>query len=498
MMAAPSAERTARARGRRRAGTAVVGRAVCLLLASLGVAAQPALARTARTPRPVNTSPPTISGPATVGSQLTASPGTWTESPSSFAFKWYRCTANGSTCKKIRHATSASYVLAQGDVGSAVKVSVVASNSRRSRPARSALTEVVTQGSGGSVDRLEYVLQDGVTYVYEIDNGYRLASTISLPQTKGGVRGVTVAPASHLMFISFGGDGGPNGNGSVLAYDLVASRVVWEVHLSSGIDSAQVSPDGSKIYMPTGELTEAGTWDVMSSSNGAVTGTVTGGSGPHNTVVSPDGRYVYLGGRNYNYLDVYDTSTGTIKKLGPLIGTVRPFTANGKNTVAYTTATGFDGFQVSSVSSGNVLFTVSFGEVPSSFPYTAPSHGISLSPDGRQLSVIDAVHKQVQFWDVSRVSEGVAPSRIGVVGVAGLSGEASSCAYDCGRSGWLQPSRDGTLLFVGDSGEVIDTRSRTVITTLSTLLNTKKSIEVDWQSGVPVATSGRTGVSYAE
>jgi DNA-binding beta-propeller fold protein YncE len=309
---------------------------------------------------------------------------------------------------------------------------------------------------------------------------------------------VTVAPASRLMFISFGGDGGPNGTGSVLAYDLVTSSVVWEVHLKTGIDSGQVSPDGSKIYMPTGELDESGIWNVLSSKNGKVIGTIAGGAGPHNTVASPDGRYVYLGGRNYNYLDVYETATGAIKKLGPLIGTVRPLTANRKNTLAFTTATGFDGFQVSSVSSGKVLFTVSFGEVPKGFPYTAPSHGISLSPDGRQVYVLDAPHKQIQFWDVSRVAEGVAPSQIGVVGVAGLSGEASSCAYDCGRSGWIQPSSDGTLLFVGDSGEVIDTRTRKVITTLPTLLNTKKSIEVDWQAGAPVATSGRTGVSWAE
>jgi hypothetical protein len=68
--------------------------------------------------------------------------------------------------------------------------------------------------------------------------------------------------------------------------------------------------------------------------------------------------------------------------------------------------------------------------------------------------------------------------------------------YDCGRGGWLQLSLDGRFLFVGDSGEVIETATRKVITTLSTLANTKKSIEVDWQGGVPVATSGRTGVGY--
>jgi hypothetical protein len=205
-----------------------------------------------------------------------------------------------------------------------------------------------------------------------------------------------------------------------------------------------------------------------------------------------------LGGRLSNDLDVYETATAKVKQIGPLTGSVRPFTVNGSNTLAFTTATNFDGFQVSSITTGKVLFTVSFGEVPQGFQFTGPSHGISLSPDEKQLYVIDAVHKEIQFWDVSRVKEGVAPTQIGVVPVAGLSGEESPCVYDCGRGGWLQLSLDGRFLFVGDSGEVIETATRKVITTLSTLANTKKSLEVDWQGGVPVATSGRTGVGYVE
>jgi DNA-binding beta-propeller fold protein YncE len=344
------------------------------------------------------------------------------------------------------------------------------------------------------VSHLEYVVQDGVTSVYDMDHEFKLLKTISLPQTKAEVRGVTVAPSTHLMFISFGGDGGPFGNGSVLAYDLVSEKVIWEVHLATGIDSGQVSPDGKKLYIPIGENSSGNTWNVLNTENGAVIGTIKGGSGPHNTVGSPDGGYVYLGARASNFFDAYETATGKVKEIGPLIGTVRPFTVNGSNTLAFTTATNFDGFQVSSVTTGKVLFTVSLGAIPEGFPFTTASHGISLSPDESQLYVIDAVHKQVQVWDVSKVKEGVAPAQIGVIALAGLTGTESPCAYDCTRGGWLQRSTDGRYVFVGDSGEVIETATRKVLTTLSTLAQTKKSIEVDWQGGVPVATSGRTGV----
>ena len=75
--------------------------------------------------------------------------------------------------------------------------------------------------------------------------------------------------------------------------------------------------------------------------------------------------------------------------------------------------------------------------MPGGFPYTAPSHGISLSPDERTVYVLDTPHKLVQFYDVSRVGEGVAPAPIATVPVSGLSGEESPCTYDCGRGGWL-------------------------------------------------------------
>jgi hypothetical protein len=345
------------------------------------------------------------------------------------------------------------------------------------------------------VRHFEYVFDDGTFYVYDMDSSQQLVQTISLPQTEAGVRGVTVAPASHLLFISYGGDSA-GFYGSVLAYDLVTEQVVWTVHLNTGIDSGQVSPDGSRLYMPTGELTPSGLWNILDTSNGAVIGTIQGGSGAHNTIASNDGRYVYLGGREYNYLDVYDTTTGNVRGIGPLVDTVRPFTVNGSNTLAFTTATDFDGFQVSSITTGSVLFTVSFGAVPEGFAFTGPSHGASLSPDEKQLYVIDSPNKEVRVFDVSRVATGIAPIELAAIPVAGLSGTETPCAYDCGRGGWLQHSLDGRFVYVGDSGEVIDTATRQVLTTLPPLLNTKKTLEVDWAGGVPVATSGRTGVGY--
>jgi DNA-binding beta-propeller fold protein YncE len=334
-------------------------------------------------------------------------------------------------------------------------------------------------------------------YVYDMDAHQRLVAHVALPMAQG-IRGVVASPATHTLYISYGGDGGGNGSGSLLAYDLVAGRVLWTRALSSGIDSMAISPDGSRIYMPSGELDASGVWSVLDARDGSVISTIHAGAGAHNTVMSLDGRDVYLGGREHNYLEVADTASGRmIKNIGPLRSGVRPFTINGRQTLAYTTATGFLGFQVSSITSGKVLYTQAFpgfGWNPSSFAPSAPSHGISLSPDERSVWVIDAPNSYVHVFAVAQAPRR-APRLLANIRLSQpMSGDETPCAYDCTRDGWIQHSRDGRFVYVGDSGDVFDAHTFRRVAYLPTLRNTRKMLEIDWRGGVPVATTSRQGV----
>ena len=52
-------------------------------------------------------------------------------------------------------------------------------------------------------------------------------------------------------------------------------------------------------------------------------------------------------------------------------------------------------------------------------------------------------------------------------------------------------------MYVGDQGDVIDTKTRQALTNLATLSNTRKMIEIDWAAGVPVfAATARSSVGY--
>ncbi len=359
-------------------------------------------------------------------------------------------------------------------------------------PATPSPTTVVSS----TIHHYEYVFPDGEMDVYDMDHGNVLVQRISLPTT-AGVRGIVASPVTHMLYVSYGSDSGAGG--SLLKYDLLAQRIVWQQTYAHGIDSMAITPDGQTIYMPDGELSGDGKWYLVNAQTGAETGSLTAGIGPHNTLVSPDGQHVYLGGRFSPYLTVVDTATNRIiQKIGPLRGDgVRPFTINGQETLAYISTTGFLGFQVGDIQTGRILYTVPIqgfswdGSGP-----TDPSHGLSLSPDGKELYVIDWANSYVHVFDVSHVPA-AAPRQVADIQLTrSMHHNETPCAYDCLADGWLQHSRDGRFVYVGDEGDVIDTASRKVVANLDTLYNTRKMLEIDWQHGVPIFTTSRQGMGY--
>src|SRR5690348_14877635 len=60
---------------------------------------------------PQNTAAPTITGTAKEGSTLTATDGTWSNSPASFTYQWQRCASDGTGCGDLAAGTGKTYTL---------------------------------------------------------------------------------------------------------------------------------------------------------------------------------------------------------------------------------------------------------------------------------------------------------------------------------------------------------------------------------------------------
>lgn len=394
-------------------------------------------------------------------------------------------------------------VLVFAAVGAVVLASVVmaACSDSESGSASVATARPSTSWIAGSPGRLstqskvtrhfQYVVDDREIWVYDIDNQNRLVGTIKLPQIVNP-QGVVASPAVGRLYISYGGEGGSSGNGSMLAYDLRRNRVVWVRHYKTGIDSMAITPNGRTIYMPQGEAPTdtSRSWSVIDAATGAVRGSIKAGLRPHNTIMGLSGKFVYLGAVASPYLYVASTATNrVVKKIGPLHGpgAGRPFTINGSQTLAFTTATSFLGFQVSSISTGRLLYTVA----PPGFTWNqrtfgrTPDHGISLSPDERELYLIDTPNGYVHVFDVSGLP--ASPPR----DVADI-----KLAHPPPNDGWLLHSRDGRYVYVGRAGDVIDTETRRIVAFLAPLKRTADFLEIDWLAGRPVSTTSRYGVGY--
>ena len=366
-------------------------------------------------------------------------------------------------------------------VGSTATASSASDDSGRLVPAQLTARSSATR-------HFEYVFAGAGVQIYDIDHRNAYVGQIPFPNLP--IRGLVADPATGTLYVAYGGSGGSVGTGSMLAYNLVSERTLWRRNYQTGVDNIAITPNGRTIYMAVGEASNSSSWEIVDASNGGIMGSIQGGSGPHETIMGPDGKYVYLGGVNTPYLDVASTATHrVVRRIGPLHEPgVRPFTINAAQTLAFTTSWSFLGFQVSSIKTGKVLYSVS----PPGFWFDAatfasiPDHGISLSPDGRQLYLIDTANGYVHVFDVSGLPR-TAPRDIADIKLA---------HPPVGGDSWLQHSRDGHYVYVGRSGDVIATTTRKVVSYLPPLRDATEFIEIDWRHGRPVDATSRYGVGY--
>jgi hypothetical protein len=92
---------------------------------------------------PVNSVRPAVSGIAAAGYVLTTTSGTWTGSPTAYAYQWLRCTSSGKTCTSIGGANGTTYTVASADAGYTLEARVAATNAAATTTATSAATAVV-------------------------------------------------------------------------------------------------------------------------------------------------------------------------------------------------------------------------------------------------------------------------------------------------------------------------------------------------------------------
>jgi DNA-binding beta-propeller fold protein YncE len=112
-----------------------------------------------------------------------------------------------------------------------------------------------------------------------------------------------------------------------------------------------------------------------------------------------------------------------------------------------------------------------------------PSHGIGLTPDEKEVWVVDAFNQKVHVFD--NTSE--PPKQRESIAVRE-------------EPGWVTFSLDGKLGYPS-TGEVIDTATKKILTALADEMGrpvlSEKMVEIQWRGGEPVAVGDQFGVGRA-
>jgi hypothetical protein len=143
---------------------------------------------------PVNTALPAISGPGRVNSMLSATKGSWTNSPTSYAYQWKSCNP---TCSAISGATLSTYFPVAADQGKTIVVTVTATNGSGSTPATSSATAAI----GASVSSFT-----ADTYTYT--TFYGPGNPGSDPPYTSGFTGAWKDPTTGALRFAFGESSG--------------------------------------------------------------------------------------------------------------------------------------------------------------------------------------------------------------------------------------------------------------------------------------------------
>ncbi len=329
-----------------------------------------------------------------------------------------------------------------------------------------------------------YVFRTAAIDVFDIDQNHKKVKSIQLPGGIDRIWGATANAATHRLYISYHDSDAKGGyERGLLAFDLISEKLVWKHLYKPFVDSPAVTADGKTIFMSSGEATDKGDfWFVIDAADGSVTDKINVFRGAHNTIIGLSGKNLYMGSVRYPYLVVADTQTHEItKEIGPFRDGVRPFTVNGKETLAFVNVNRFLGFEVGDIATGKVLYSVQvegFQEGPFKSPLAVQSHGVALTPDEKEVWVVDSKNSRVHLYDVTGLPN-QAPVYITSI-------ELPS------KPNWVQFARGGRFAYTS-GGEVINARTRQIVGKTS---SAKVRIQIDFAGGKPSQAFVRYGLGY--
>lgn len=283
-------------------------------------------------------------------------------------------------------------------------------------------------------------------YVFDIDDGHRFVRFIDVPQFVDGLRGFCVSVANHTAYYTKQG-------GIMGALDLEAETVQWEREYEMGCDRACISHDGETLYVPSGwwDTAADGGFYVVEAANGNIVQYHVAGAGAHNSLITPNGRYMLIGTRG-GALHMYHVGTNSrqpqaVMRFAGMIDAdgVFPFTVDSLNRYAYVCHQEHIGFSILDLQGGQEIEYIQDrgGAVE------RRTHGIALTPDETEIWIADQVGQRLLVYDNTAMPDS-SPVLTHEIPLAR------------GGHGWVVHSLDGQWAW-SHTEDIIDAKAKEVV-----------------------------------
>jgi DNA-binding beta-propeller fold protein YncE len=279
-------------------------------------------------------------------------------------------------------------------------------------------------------------------------NFVKRIQTFDVPASKNSeqVAGVTASTVTQMIYVAT--------RGRLAAFDLGTEKKVWEnAYDGQCCERPQVAPDGSFMYVGS-DLKDF--WYVVNPRTGALIGKAVSPLSPnaHNLNLSADGKLAFMS-PNGKVMGIAETKNHTLVKTITFSDNIRPFVLNHDSSLIYSNINNLLGFEIADVASGKIIHHVEvqgFGWPQNwkvsprpRIPHGCPSHGIALTPDEKEVWIVDGINNYIHIFDNT-----VMPPR-----------QMDSIKTTAGPY-WITIGLDGKLAYIS-SGDVIDIKTRKIV-----------------------------------
>jgi hypothetical protein len=343
--------------------------------------------------------------------------------------------------------------------------------------ALSALLAIAAQAADAAEDgrRLLFAVNQsarerGSIAVYDIDAGHRRIKTILTVPNVHNVRGMAASAVTGRLYVAYA-DGADTG--MIYCLNVYDDTVLWNKAVSPGVDRLAVKPDGTLLYVPTGEDRTADHINIVDAVTGDIVRKVVFSNRSHDTqypLSGPVFQTTKADDGSGTYFYSVDPESYRVSRIGPYAGILGPYAVDSASRRVVNNVTGLWGMQVADLKTG-VIVTAAIPDHP---PGDAGlMHGIGWTPDQSEVWQSSAWNDpHVYIWNMTDPMTPVLKQTLAL--------------RSAGGSHWLTFTINGDYAYVApnkhseDGTEIFDARSHASVGAIG---SSEDLLEIDFADG---------------